>query len=251
MDSAVVPGLRAVGVDGYAGGWVAVELHGGEFVRAWCAGTLATLLGQVPADAVGVDMPLGLLGSGWRSADLHAAAALGARRSSVFRVAPRPVWAAGSHQEASSLCRELTGAGLSMQAWRLGEKILEAEAYRATGAHELFEVHPELVFAGLAGAPLRFAKKTWNGQAARRALLAGVGIELPGDLGPAGVVPVDDVLDAAAVAWCADRIARDAAHHVPDPAIEHDELGRPIVIWYARRQPGTLAEPGGGSDQRR
>jgi predicted RNase H-like nuclease len=212
---------------------VAVELRGGSFVRAWSASTLVSLLADVPAEVlVGLDMPLGLVDTGWRTADGAAAALLGGRRSSVFRVPPRPVLAAANHAAANAACRELTGGGLSVQAWGLRHGVSEADAVRESGRHELFEVHPELVFAGLAGGPLAYGKKSWNGQSIRRALLAGVGVTLPDDLDAAGVVPVDDVLDASAVAWCAHRITLRTASRVPDPPTQHDHRGRPIVIWY-------------------
>jgi len=221
----------SVGADGFPGGWVAVEGRDGSFVRAWPASTLDELLAGVPADAVvGLDMPVGLVDAGWRTADREAAARLGPRRASVFAVPPRAVWAADDLTDAQRRCRELTGSGFSAQTWALRRKILEADAL----SRPLYEVHPELVFAGLAGGPLPYGKKTWNGQAARRALLAGVGIAPPDDLGPAGGVPVDDVLDAAAVAWCAYRIGLGRARHLPDPPTQHDR-GRPIVIWYADR----------------
>jgi predicted RNase H-like nuclease len=150
----------------------------------------------------------------------------------VFAVPPRPVWAAAEHAEASRLCRELAGACVSMQAWRLRPKIMEADAYRDGGPHTLFEVHPELAFAELARwAPVP-GKKTWNGHCLRRALLDSAGIVVPDRLDEAGTVPVDDVLDAAAVAWSTYRIARGLAVHLPDPADQHDERGRPIVIWF-------------------
>jgi predicted RNase H-like nuclease len=89
-----------------------------------------------------------------------------------------------------------------------------------------------LVFAALAGAPVAESKKTWNGQAKRRRLLAGAGVELPDDLGAAGLVGADDVLDAAAVAWCAHRIARGQAAYLPADHDQLDHRGRPIRIWY-------------------
>lgn len=77
----------------------------------------------------------------------------------------------------------------------------------------IFEVHPELWSAATAGAPL--VSKNWNGAMRRRTLLAAHGIELRDDLAAAGPVPVDDVLDAAAVAWTAGRIAADVALCLP------------------------------------
>jgi hypothetical protein len=53
----------------------------------------------------------------------------------------------------------------------------------------------------------------------RRRLLADTaGIVLPDDLGPAGrAAAVDDVLDAAAAAWTARRVAHGQARPLPDP----------------------------------
>ena len=77
----------------------------------------------------------------------------------------------------------------------------------------------------MAGAPLADSKSTWAGAVTRRRLLAAQGIELPGDLGLAGQqVGVDDVLDAAAVAWTARRFAAGCS---PLPAARARALQRP------------------------
>ncbi|ADP82737.1 DUF429 domain-containing protein [Pseudofrankia inefficax] len=81
--------------------------------------------------------------------------------------------------------------------------------------------------------PLTHAKTTWAGAARRRALLRSAGILLPDDLGPAGVVPPVDVLDAAAVAWSAHRIATGQGRCLPDgTGTQLDDRGEPIGIWY-------------------
>ena len=93
------------------------------------------------------------------------------------------------------------------------------------------EAHPELSFAALAGAPLASRKSTWAGAAERRSLLERAGIVLPGDLGRAGAqAAVDDVLDAAAVAWTARRVAAGSARSLPDPP-ERFSDGIPCAIW--------------------
>jgi len=46
-----------------------------------------------------------------------------------------------------------------------------------------------------------------------------------------GVPELDDVVDAAVVAWSATRIARGEAQSLPEPP-EHDSDGRPVAIWY-------------------
>jgi predicted RNase H-like nuclease len=224
--------VHAVGVDACAGGWVAVALDDGRVDRIWAGPTLPVLLADLPADAiVGIDLPLGGVATGWRSADLAAKRLLGTRHASVFAVPPRPVWDAPTYEAANARCRALTGQGLSRQAYGLSLRMLEAESYRDSSDRDVHEVHPELVFRTLGDGPVMFGKKTWNGQMARRGLLTGVGVVLPDALPLVGAVPADDVLDAAAVAWCAHRIATGAARRVPEPPDQHDHAGRPIVIW--------------------
>jgi predicted RNase H-like nuclease len=231
-------GQRTVtGVDGCAGGWVAVTLaadgqaaHGRQAVRIAVAPTLAGLpLGLPPATVIaGIDMPLGLLAEGWRAADLLARGQLGRRGVTVFMIPPRPVWLAGSYAEANRACRELTGKGLPAQTWGLRGKLLEADAYRRGSALPLYEVHPELSFAALAGAPLPASKHTTAGLAARRDLLARAGLTVPPTIAGAAE---NDLLDAAAVAWSARRIAAGQAVTLTSPAQRADD-GTEIAIRY-------------------
>jgi predicted RNase H-like nuclease len=226
--------MRAVGVDGWRGGWVAVVLDDGRWAATLASAGLAEVAAACPdAAAIGVDMPLGLVAEGWRQADDLAAARLGPHRSRVFRVPPRPAWSAATHREAAAVCRALTDppAGFSVQAWSLAKKIREADKLRSEQPRLLYEVHPELSFAELnGGMVIAASKKTWNGQMTRRAVLARAGISLPDDLAAAGTVPADDILDAAAAAWTAARIARGQAASFPDPP-QPDDAGHPIAIW--------------------
>ena len=139
--------MRVTGLDACRRGWVAVSLDGAE--RAGMAArlqmeavrvhqTLAGALDGTEARVVGIDMPLGLLESGWREADRAARGLLGPRRSSVFAIPPRAVWEQASYQAASQRCRELTGQGLSIQAWGLRARLLEADTYRGSSPHPLY-----------------------------------------------------------------------------------------------------------------
>ncbi|MEU0844650.1 DUF429 domain-containing protein [Streptomyces sp. NPDC005962] len=223
-----------VGVDACPSGWVAVTLRGGVFASAATAGGLSDLLaGKEDAAVVAVDMPLGLLESEHRSAERQAAELLGPHRSRIFPVPPRQVWEQPDHAAANACCRRLTGRGLSAQTWGLAAKLREANALRDGGEYRLHEVHPEVSFANMRGGgePVAWSKKGWNGQAVRRRLLQEQGIVLPDDLGPAGRVPSDDVLDAAAAAWSAHRIALGTAVSLPAPP-EKSDTGLDIAIWY-------------------
>jgi predicted RNase H-like nuclease len=223
--------VRVVGVDACRQGWVGVLLTDGRFAGAVVAVTLTELIDSMPdVRVVGVDMPLGLVDQGWRDADDAAAAVLGPRRSSLFRVPPGPVWEELDFAAANARCRELTGAGMSAQAWGLRSKLREANQLRRRWPGLLREVHPEVSFRHLAGAPLPYAKSSWNGQALRRALLRDHGIELPDDLAAAGRTAPDDVLDAAVAAWSAHRVATGSAVSYPDPP-QRTGSREEIAIW--------------------
>jgi predicted RNase H-like nuclease len=237
-------GIRTVtGVDACRRGWVAVSLfRPGEATRFRVEAvrvhqTLAGALDGSKARVVGIDMPLGLLELGWREADRAARGLLGPRRSSVFAIPPRAVWEQASYQAASQRCRELTGQGLSIQAWGLRARLLEADRYRGSCPHPLYEVHPELAFRAMAGAPLEHSKHTPQGRELRRDLLSRAGIALPppprASIPRASIprAPVTDTLDAAAVAWSAWRIATGRAVVIPARP-QRDELGLQIAIRY-------------------
>jgi len=230
-------GVRVTGVDACRGGWVAVSLPvspdgAGPTITVTVGASLAALLAPEEdpwgTAVVGIDMPLGLLEAGWREADRAARRLLGPRRSSVFATPPRAVWAETSYRAANQRCRELTGQGFSIQAWGLRAKLLEANRYRETCGHPLYEVHPELAFGTLAGVPLAASKHSGVGRDLRRELLARAGIAIPGGH-PATIL--GDILDAAAVAWSARRIAAGRAVTLPS-APQHDRQGREITIRY-------------------
>jgi predicted RNase H-like nuclease len=80
--------------------------------RVRVRGSLAGLLEDNGGDVVGIDMPLGLLESGWREADQAARGLLGARRSSVFAIPQRAgVGAAGEIARGRSVPGKLRAPG--------------------------------------------------------------------------------------------------------------------------------------------
>jgi predicted RNase H-like nuclease len=234
--------MRVTGVDACRGGWVAVSLDGPDeaggnegvdgssplrVVVVRGHETLAGVLDGHGSRVVGIDMPLGLLESGWREADRAARGLLGPRRSSVFAIPPRAVWGQASYQAASQRCRELTGQGLSIQAWGLRARLLEADRFRGSCGFPLYEIHPELAFGVLAGAPLAHSKHTAAGRDQRRELLSQAGIALP----RIPRAPVTDTLDAAAVACSAWRIGTGRATVIPARP-QRDDRGLQIAIRY-------------------
>lgn len=223
--------MQVVGVDGYAKGWVAIVLEDGQFHSARLHRAFADLLAAYPdAIAIGVDIPIGLPAGGRRTADEAARQFIGiSRAGSVFWTPPLAALQAQSHAEAVARCRELGAPGVSAQAFALRDKILEVD--RALRPH-VREIHPEVTFCALAVEPLASGKKSWTGLMTRRRLLAERGgIVLPDELPEVDAAHADDVLDAAAAAWSANRIARDKAEALPNPP-ERDDRGRPVAIYY-------------------
>jgi predicted RNase H-like nuclease len=222
--------VLVVGVDGWRQAWVAVVLSDGAIREVAAFRSLSEAAGTYgEAVTLAIDVPIGLPGSGRRAADVAAKRFLGRRASSVFHAPPRAALELDTYREANALCRERFGHGISAQAYRLGDKIREAEALASVDSR-VVEVHREVTFAVMAGAPLVHSKKSWNGLSERRALLSDAGIvvseRLPGTVGRAAP---DDVLDAAAAAWTARRVAAGEAASIPDPPETID--GRAVAIW--------------------
>ncbi|GAA3952259.1 DUF429 domain-containing protein [Actinomadura viridis] len=221
---------RVLGVDACAAGWVGMALD--EAVTPYFAPRIHELVdAAAPVTVVAIDIPIGLADNGLRQADLLARQELGRRRSTLFMTPVRRALEAGTHAQATEINRRLTGKGVSIQAFALKPKILEVDRWvRRNPPYRVVEVHPELSFARMSGAPVP-PKTTWAGAETRRRLLAGEGIHLTGDLGPAGAnARVDDVLDAAAAAWTARRVARDQARCLPAPPETFTDR-HPCAIW--------------------
>ncbi len=237
-----------LGVDVCRGAWVGILLDpdphpvgGGDgdvssaarvgIVHGLFAERVADLVAEAESRAsgglavIGIDIPIGLPDVGRRKADGLARALLGPRAASVFPVPVRAAVEEPDHPRASSLNVALAGVGISRQSHGLRTAILDVDGWLrsrvagGTGAGPVVvEVHPELSFATLAGAPLRHGKRSWSGVEQRRLLLDGAGIAVPVDLGLAGSrAAPDDVLDAAVVAWTARRVAAGTASSYPEP----------------------------------
>jgi len=194
--------VRVAGVDGCPGGWVAVVLDGTRLSWSLCAtADLAAL-----AAVVGIDIPIGLPdGPERRLADRAARQRLPGATSRVFPTPVRAVLAATSYAEACALSRAATGRAVSRQTWNITTKIAEVDLAVRSGA-PLVEVHPEVSYAAMTGRVLP-SKKTPAGRSARHAALAGW-LGAPVGLPTLRPARVDDLLDALACAWTAERWSR-------------------------------------------
>ena len=207
---------RVAGVDGTKGGWVAVELEGGRFVRDLILRPVKTTFDELAeAQVIAIDVPIGF---GPREADRAARKFLGGSASTVFMTPPRAVLESPFGP----------GLGFSAQAHALGPRVIHVTE-RARGDSRLHEVHPEVSFRAMnGGRPLGYRKKSAGGAFERLSLLEREGINVR--VGEAAAAPLDDVLDAAAAAWSAHRIAAGIAKTLPDPPEDVDSSQ--VAIWY-------------------
>lgn len=223
--------LVTLGADGCKGGaWVAAMIDG-EGVLSWHAArdtaALLALADEHDADAVALDVPIGLPSRGGRRAcDALARSRIGDRRSSVFAAPPREVLACATYAEARPLA-----PSLSAQAFGLVPRIREVDLLlreRGPDVHaRVVECHPEVAFAALAAGRVDLAtKRSAAGALQRIALLEkAFDARLPTDVPP--TASLDDALDAAACALVALGWARGEAEVLGD---EVDALGMPMRI---------------------
>lgn len=223
--------IRVLGVDACKKGWIGIT---GD-LRGYFGSTIGDLVAAVSKDGApavtAIDIPIGLPMTGPRQADALARKLVGRRASSVFSTPIRAALVATTHADASAISFAATGKGLSQQAFALGKKILEVDEWAHTTTHRVIEVHPEVSFAVMKGSPVRHPKSTWAGWAERTELLDKAGLVVPNDLGIAGeMAGIDDVLDAVAAAWTAQRFLNHDAVSYP-PIAETFGDGHESAIW--------------------
>lgn len=196
------------GVDGCPGGWVAaVWSDTGVEWRLLPLPIASVLAGLPDAEVVAIDVPIGYGPD--RECDRLAKQRLGKAHVRVFPTPSRGALHAASHADACRVSREECGKGISIQAWHIGARIVDATEHADP---RLVEAHPEVSFAALAGEVLP-RKRTREGVDARRAVLAPVF----GDVAPApSPARTDDALDALACAWTARRVLDGTAAYLGD-----------------------------------
>lgn len=224
------------GVDGCGSRWLAIAQEPGR--RQYVAKVLQTeeLVAQ-SWDLIAIDIPIGLPDRGAREADVAARKFIKPRGSSVFAAPIRPALSAQSWREACAITCAHDGRRISQQTFAILPKIREVDSYiRSTSLRDrLFEVHPEVSFAAWNRGPMLFPKRDRRGHDARRILIASYfGAEafdsVRGQVTGQGVA-ADDIADAFAALWSANRLLIGAAERFP-AAPQYDSLGLAMHIWY-------------------
>jgi predicted RNase H-like nuclease len=231
----------AAGVDGCPAGWLCItrDTDTGRIAFALHR-QLRSLFAQSPSpDIIAIDMPIGLTDAGPRQCDLEARRILGPRRNSIFPAPIRPALRAKTRLDADRIRRSIDAKGVSAQAFGIYAKIRQLDTLLQ--AHKdlrqrVREIHPEVSFrAWNNNTPMPHAKRTREGQAERRRLVTQL---IPEETltriraaYPNNHVATDDVHDACAALWTAQRIQTNTARSIPDPP-PRDPTNLQMAIWY-------------------
>jgi len=227
----IEPLTRIAGIDGIRRGWMAMVKDGASIEPRVCASDddLVALFSE--CSVVAIDIPIGLADRGPRSCDHHARRFLGRRASSVFPAPLRPLIALRDYEEANRISRQIQQRGISKQGFAIVAKVAQID--RILQRHRelrgrVYEVHPEVSFAiWNDGEAIAASKHTAAGLAARRKIVE----EHFGAIAPAPRgAGEDDVLDACAALWTAERIAAGKSRELGDART--DVTGLPMRIVY-------------------
>jgi predicted RNase H-like nuclease len=222
--------MKVIGLDGCSQGWIGVVLDGEDVLAHYFANVSEVLDVFPDVQVIAIDIPLGLIDSGPRRADILARAKLPGRASTIFNAPPRACLVDADYPTANDISQRVLGKGLSQQSYALLRKIQEVDDFWRGAPCPVWEVHPELSFAKINGWNMMPSKKSWAGMLQRRHALSRVGIVLDDVVGDAARrASTDDMLDAGACAWSAREIFDGRAIFLPDPA-EVDVTGREAAI---------------------
>jgi predicted RNase H-like nuclease len=171
--------MTAVGVDWASGCWVVV-VHDGDDVTITTEPAILNVWREHgrTADAVLVDIPIGLPETAPRACDRAAASLLGERHSSVFDVPSRAAVDADGYEAA----RTANGGRLGSQSWGLVPRIREVDCFldaHSAAEARVYESHPEVCYATFAArtdADAPGSKRQAEGLDARLAILDAIDV---------------------------------------------------------------------------
>lgn len=244
------------GLDGCPAGWVMATIRDRSIAIDVVDSIDAAWRALRSPQLVLVDIPIGLC-DGPRACDIEARALLGSARSRVFPAPCRAAAEAATYPEANRLSKQITGKGLSKQAWNITAKIRQVDTLlRATPAARgvVRECHPEVCFTGLCGRPILASKKTDDGFEERANALAAAfapvlgrgpvvmdAVEEAMSRWPGRMVAQDDIVDAMAALACA--IAPKGALRTLPPDPPRDSFGLPMEMVYRAGEVCVADEP--------
>lgn len=206
-----------------------------------------------------IDMPIGLPEKGTRACDKEASEYLKSRRNTVFTVPTRDAVYTRDYKRAKVKNKDAGSDSLGSQSWWLIPRIKEVDIFLqeySDAKARVYESHPELCFAKLAGGKALPKKETKDGLSRRLELLKRLEPELAQDIsefvndranGAAWYHRIqsgriDDVLDAAVLAFTGKRLnlsttqTTDSYPAYPTSETPTDRTGLPMEIIYPVRE---------------
>ncbi len=227
-----------VGVDGCRAGWLCFRVHArGRDVEVNFVSCFHDLLQfEGFQSLIAIDIPIGLPSAGSRDCDVAARKLLGRPRgSAVFPAPVRAVLRARTFGEACSLSRDAHSKAISRQAFAIVPKIREVDNRMTPDMQgRIYEVHPEVSFWAMNGQQaMRHSKRKREGLEERLNALSSHFSNIPellASVDSAWAKP-DDLLDAAAAAWSAERIAGGDGTCVTD-SVQIDTKDLRMNIFY-------------------
>lgn len=226
------------GVDGCKAGWLCLSVRPGEArptVTVFSPDARALL--AEPALVTAIDIPIGLPSTGSRRVDGTARSFLGPLKSSVFPAPVRATLDATSYEAACVESHKACGKKISRQTFGILPRIRDVNILlRESPAllNSVYEVHPEVCFVHWNDyRSLQHPKTSGFGFVERLAMVQRIFGSSPEEVRAAvrrSQVTDDDILDAFAALWTAQRIHDGRAVRV-DNTDERDNFGLPMQMW--------------------
>ncbi len=226
------------GVDGCKGGWLCLTANvSGEKPMAQVFPDAKSLLEAAAGTITTIDIPIGLPSDKSRECDIEARRLLGPRKSSVFPVPVRDVIETDSYDLACTASEKACGKKLSRQTYDLLPRIRDLDCQlrkKPELVNTVLEVHPEVCFYYWNNQrPMRYSKHSGFGFLVRFQLteqaFCGMAENIRQSVLPK-YVSDDDILDALAALWTAQRIHSGTAVGVSTEQ-EQDQFGFPMQMW--------------------
>jgi len=225
------------GADGCPGGWICLtkDTNTGAIASLFYP-TAQALIFQNPMPAIlMIDIPIGLTNGPGRQCDTMARQLLGQRHVCVFSAPIRPALQAATRQQASQITYAIAGRNVGCQSWAIVPKIREVDAVLSVNPqlqNRVFEVHPEVSFRQWnGGVPFQQRKKSQQGRTARQALIGNNRFANVRGAHVVAQVGHDDIADAFAALWTAERKLNGQAISIP-AAPPIDNMGLRMEMWY-------------------
>ena len=240
--------MQYIGADVSKGYWFTVAFDNGNRFEICRFKTIEELWEKYStAEIILVDIPIGLLddGTAWRLCDKEARQYLKGRQNSVFMVPCRQAIYTNIRHEASSINKQITGKGLSIQTCCITPKIREMDDFLSSNTEarkRIQEVHPELCFWALNNkTPMKFKKKDKSGFEERYKLLSSMHplseavLEYTMTTYLRKEVARDDILDAMGAAITASKIDQGLLMIPKNPEFDSNGLSMRMVYYVPSR----------------